>query len=75
MAPPKIEFPLPREKYSGLAAASIGVKGRRTVTSAVNNASSSRDPTGTGVSAEASNGQLSTVEAVDGVRSEPGFDR
>lgn len=70
MAPPKIDFPPPKEKYSGLATASIGTKGRRTVTSAVH----SRDAVGSGVGAETSNGQLSTAEGVDGVRFESGLE-
>jgi hypothetical protein len=74
MAPPKIDFPPPKEKYSGLATASIGTKGRRTVTSAVHNGSSSRDAVGSGVGAETSNGQLSTAEGVDGVRFESGLE-
>lgn len=73
MAPPKMEGPPSKERYPGIATASIAGKGRRTVGSAVNNGGSSRDPMASGTAAEGANGQPAMVEGVDGVRFELGF--
>ena len=67
MAPPKVEVPLSKDKYPSLPTGGVGAKSRRTVMSTVNNGSNSRDPLGSGVGAEGSNGQQTTADGVDGV--------